>query len=200
MIPLRDLLPCRTTPVVTRAIIVINAAVFVATMHDLDAAARSLGAVANHFTGLEPAASEWFRDPIPASPSSWLRALSHMFVHGGLLHLAANMWFLWVFADNVEDRLGHARFAVLYLVAGLGALVAQVLAVPASGLPMVGASGAVAGALGAYVVLFPQARVLTLVPFGFLPLLITGPAFLFLWVWLGLQMVGALLSSGPGIA
>jgi membrane associated rhomboid family serine protease len=204
MIPLRDLLPCRTTPWVTRAIVAVNVAVYLLAMRDPEGAMIALGAVAAHYTGLEP----WIPPelsavlaPIPPSPSPWLRAFTHMFVHGGLLHLAANMWFLWVFADNVEDRLGHLRFALLYLLSGFAALAAQVLSTPDSGLPMVGASGAVAGALGAYLVLFPNARVLTLVPFGLLPLLVTFSATFFLVAWLGLQMLGALLAAGAaGVA
>lgn len=201
MIPLRDTLPCRTTPVVTRALILVNAAVYLLTMRAPETAAVTWGAVACQYTGLEPQipAELWgLLEPIPPHPAPWVRAFTHMFVHGGLLHLAANMWFLWVFADNVEDRLGGVRFAALYLLAGLAALATQVASAPASGLPVVGASGAVAGVLGAYLVLFPHARVLTLVPLGFLPLLITLRASFFLWVWLGIQMVGGLLAPDAG--
>lgn len=204
VIPLRDMLPCRTTPVVTRGIVLLNVAVFALTMRDLMAASRTLGAVASHYTGLDPvlpAELSGLMEPIPRTPLFWLRTLTHLFVHGGLLHLLVNMWFLWLFGDNVEDRLGRGRFVVLYLAAGLCALVSQVAADPASGLPMVGASGAVAGALGAYLVLFPHTKVLTLVPFGFFPVLITVRASVFLWFWLGIQVVSGLVSpSGPGVA
>jgi membrane associated rhomboid family serine protease len=207
MIPLKDLdHPTRRPPVVTWGIVAINAAVFALTYGDLDAAARSLGAVAYHFTGATPealvAVDEFGRrvlvEPVPKTGVWPLRALTHMWVHGGFLHLLGNMWFLHVFGDNVEDRLGRARFLGLYLLAGAAALLTQVLMDPVSGLPMVGASGAVAGALGAYLRLFPTARVLTLVPLGFILTTFVWPAFVFLGIWIAMQVANAVLTQGAG--
>ena len=203
MLPIRDILPCATVPVVTRALVVANVAVFAAFAgRELDAAVE-FGAVAAHFTGLPPELPPQVADvlrPIPADGLWPLRAVTHMFVHGDLLHLLGNMWFLWIFGDNVEDRLGHARFAGFYLLAGLAALAAQIAADPGSGVPMVGASGALAGVLGAYLVLYPNAKVVTLVPLGFLPLLIDLPAAFFLLAWLAIQVLSALGTVGPGVA
>ena len=122
-----------------------------------------------------------------------------MFLHGGLLHLAGNMLFLWIFGDNVEDALGHGRYLVFYLGSGVLAALLQGALRPASLVPMVGASGAIAGVLGAYFVLYPHARVVTLVPLFFLFPLVEVPAFLFLLLWFLLQFwqgSAALVTSG----
>ena len=122
-----------------------------------------------------------------------------MFLHGGLLHLAGNMLFLWIFGDNVEDALGHGRFLLLYLGSGVLAALLQGVIAPSSLVPMVGASGAIAGVLGAYFVLYPHARVVTLVPLFFLFPLVEVPAFLFLLLWFLLQFwqgSAALVTSG----
>jgi membrane associated rhomboid family serine protease len=129
----------------------------------------------------------------------WLTPLSSMFLHGGFAHLAGNMWFLWVFGDNVEDRLGHARFFLFYLLAGLAAAASQVLVFPRSTIPMVGASGAIAGVLGAYVVLFPRARVRSLLFLFVFVQMIDVPAFILLGIWFLAQMLSA-SSSAPGVA
>lgn len=140
----------------------------------------------------------------PLDQQQWLTVLSHMFLHGGILHVLGNMWFLWLFGGNVEDRLGAFRFLLFYLVTGLAAATAQVAVGPMSTLPMVGASGAISGVLGAYLVLFPTAFVWTLVPW-FVPV-IPVPAILFLVLWFFLQAfngVGALLngtSADAGVA
>src|SRR5690348_5864536 len=128
MIPLRDVIPSRTTPYVTIAIIALNALVF---FYEF-----SLGVAANTFVlayGLIPSAF------------SWATVLTSMFVHGGLLHVAGNMWFLWIFGDNVEDRFGHGRYLFFYLLCGIAAALAQTAMSPDSIVPMVGASGAIAG-------------------------------------------------------
>lgn len=133
----------------------------------------------------------------PLDERQWLTVLTHMFLHGGVLHLLGNVWFLWLFGGNVEDRLGPWRFAAFYLLAGVAAAAAQIVSAPASALPMVGASGAIAGVLGAYLILFPTAFVWTLVPW-IVPIL-PVPAVVFLVAWFFLQAyngVGALL-SGP---
>jgi membrane associated rhomboid family serine protease len=126
-----------------------------------------------------------------------------MFLHGGWFHLIGNMWFLWIFGDNVEDSMGHARFAAFYVLSGLAAAAAQVATNPESAIPMVGASGAIGGVMGAYVVLYPRVHVHMLVPLGFFITTIAVPAFLMLGYWLILQLVsgfGTLGVEGGGVA
>jgi len=113
-----------------------------------------------------------------------------------MLHLASNMLYLWIFGDNVEDRLGHGRFLALYLGSGVVAAVTQMLVAPTSSVPMVGASGAIAGVLGAYLLLFPMARIVTLVPFGFIMRLIELPALVFLGLWFVLQWLYGMTTIG----
>jgi len=130
----------------------------------------------------------------------WITPLSSMFLHGGWFHLLGNMWFLWVFGNNIEDAMGHARFVVFYLVCGLIAATAQVLADPASAVPMVGASGAISGVMGAYLVLYPRVRVHTLVFLGFFITRWTLPAYVMLLYWAVIQVVGSLPSLAGGEA
>src|SRR5438874_2694869 len=148
MIPLRDVIPSRTTPFITVTIIVINA---LAWMLELSMPSREL----NQFLfiyGVVPAA---FRVPT---------LVTSMFLHGSWMHVIGNMWYLWIFGDNVEDNLGHGRFIAFYLLCGMAAGFGQIVADPASMLPTIGASGAIAGVMGGYFVLYPQSRVLALVP------------------------------------
>jgi membrane associated rhomboid family serine protease len=183
MIPLRDIIPSRTTPVVTIALIAINVLVF---LYEL-----SLGRAVDAFTlywGLVPAAF------------SWVTVLTSMFLHGGLLHVAGNMLYLWIFGDNVEDRMGHGRFLVFYLLCGVAAALAQTITAPDSVIPMVGASGAIAGVMGAYFVLYPKSRIVTLIPIFFLQV-IEVPAILFLGIWFLMQFLsglGSIVSVASG--
>jgi membrane associated rhomboid family serine protease len=124
----------------------------------------------------------------------FLPLFTSMFLHGGWLHLGGNMLYLWIFGDNVEDRLGHARFLLFYLACGLAAALAQIYVNPTSTIPMVGASGAVAGVLGAYLVLLPQAQVLALIPIIFFFQLVELPAFLFLLFWFLMQFLNGAAS------
>ena len=121
-----------------------------------------------------------------------------MFVHGGLLHVGGNMLYLWIFGKNVEDSMGHGRFVAFYLVCGLAAAAAQYLQNPASAVPMVGASGAVSGTLGAYLVLHPHARIWTLVIFGFFVRVIPVPALVVLGFWVVLQFANSVFTFGRG--
>src|SRR5438094_10634984 len=160
MIPLRDQNPSRSTPVVTRGLIVLNVAMFI---YEL-----SLGPDLRDFLfswGLVPARLPAALE-VGGESLGWtgLTFVSSLFLHGGWAHLIGNMWYLWIFGDNVEDRLGHARYLIFYLAAGVAAAVVQSAITPMSRLPTVGASGAIAGVLGAYAVAFPRARVITLVP------------------------------------
>jgi membrane associated rhomboid family serine protease len=119
-----------------------------------------------------------------------------MFMHGDWMHFLGNMLFLWIFGDNVEDRVGHARFVLFYVLCGAAAALAQVWISPASRVPMVGASGAIAGVMGAYFVMFPHSRVLTLVPIFFFIELIEVPAIFFLGIWFLLQFLSGVTSLG----
>src|SRR5438093_3992888 len=184
MIPLRDIIPSRTTPVVTIALIAINVLVF---LYEL-----SLGRAVDAFTlyfGLVPAAF------------SWVTVFTSMFLHGGVLHVAGNMLYLWIFGDNVEDRMGHGRFLVFYLLCGVAAALAQTITTPDSVLPMVGASGAIAGVMGAYFVLYPRSRIVSLVPLFFFFQIIEVPAILFLGIWFLMQFlsgVGSIVTAVGG--
>jgi membrane associated rhomboid family serine protease len=119
-----------------------------------------------------------------------------MFLHGSWMHLLGNMWFLWLFGNNIEDSMTRPRFVAFYLLTGLGAAMAQVMADPASEIPMVGASGAISGVMGAYLVLFPTARVYTMVPLGFILHPIALPAWAMLIYWAFLQFIGGVSSIG----
>jgi membrane associated rhomboid family serine protease len=171
VIPLRDVIPSRTNPGVTITLIVLNVLIYL-----LGLMLTDQGREAFIYTfGLVPA---FF---------SMIDVLTSMFVHGGLAHLAGNMLFLWIFGDNVEDRLGHGRFLMFYLMCGFAAAVSQAVLNPNSLVPMVGASGAIAGVMGAYLVLYPRSRVLMLFPFP--PILFELPAVFFLGMWFLVQFL-----------
>ena len=129
---------------------------------------------------------------------NWKSLITSMFMHGGWFHLVGNMWFLYVFGDNVEDVFGHNKFIIFYLLCGLAASTVQIISNPSSHIPMVGASGAVSGVMGAYAVLFPRAPVHMLVFFGFFFTRIVVPAVFMLGYWLILQLLGGLLGGGAG--
>jgi membrane associated rhomboid family serine protease len=140
---------------------------------------------------------------IDAGPQ-YFNVVTSMFLHGGWMHLIGNMWFLWLFGNNVEDSMTRPRFIAFYVLCGFGAALAQVMAEPASPIPMVGASGAISGVMGAYLVLYPKARVYTLVPLGFLLTTIALPAWVMLVYWMVIQIFGGLAQSvaeeGGGVA
>ena len=192
MIPLRDTIPSRRIPWITRTLLLVNVAAFVLEIRQgqtLEAFIYQFGVVPTH----------WFVSSLSDFldwPHLFLTLLTAQFLHGSILHLVSNMLYLWIFADNVEDRLGHGRFLLLYLASGIVAGVAQILVSPRSTIPMVGASGAIAGVLGAYLLMFPTAKILTLVPLWFFWETIEIPAFVFLGVWFLLQWVYGLVSIG----
>ena len=126
--------------------------------------------------------------------------LYSMFMHGSWMHLLGNMWFLWLFGNNVEDSMGRGRFVVFYLLCGLAAALTQVLANPDSVVPMVGASGAISGVMGAYILLFPHARVFTLLVLGFFVTSLALPAWVMLGYWMVLQLLGSLGGAESGVA
>jgi membrane associated rhomboid family serine protease len=142
---------------------------------------------------------------VPISPNytcivdptgDWRTVVTHMFLHGGWFHLIGNMWFLWIFGNNVEDSMGHVRFAVFYLISGLVAAGLQAAFNPASAIPMVGASGAIGGVMGAYVVLYPRVRVHLLLWLGFYVTTVAVPAAFMLLYWLAIQLIGGATSLG----
>ena len=193
MIPLRDINPSRSTPVVTLALIVMNTVVF---LYQLSLERTAQLALLNGL-GFVPARLPLaLRSPEMSFVDALLPLWTSMFLHGGFLHLLGNMWFLWVFGDNVEDRLGHLRFLVFYLLCGAGAGVTHALVELQSTVPTVGASGAVSGVLGAYFVLFPRSRVITLVPLVFVFLTVRLPAMVVLGYWFLIQFFSGLGTLG----
>ena len=119
---------------------------------------------------------------------SWLTVFTSMFLHGGWLHILGNMWTLFIFGDNIEDRMGHGNYLVFYLLSGAAAAILQSVLMPASQVPMIGASGAIAGVLGAYLILYPRARIVSLVPILFIFTLVEIPAVIYLGIWFVLQL------------
>ena len=180
MIPLSDVIPSRTTPIVTVGLIVVNAVVFLYQLTLPDPALQLF--VGNY--ALVPA---WFS--VPAIFTS-------QFLHAGWMHVISNMLYLWIFGDNVEDRLGHVPFLMFSLGAGAAAALLQTLFNPFSSVPMVGASGAIAGVMGAYFVLYPQSRVLTLIFLFIFVDIVEIPAIFFLGIWFLMQLLSGVGSLG----
>ena len=178
MIPLRDVIPSRTTPVITITIILLNA---VAWLYEV------------WLQSLDPDSLNQFLFQFGVIPAHFSAAtlLTSMFLHGSWMHVIGNMWYLWIFGDNVEDRLGHGRFILFYLLCGIVAAFGQIAVDPTSTLPTIGASGAIAGVMGAYFVLYPKSRVLTLVPLIFWWELFELPAIYLLGFWFLIQLVSA---------
>jgi membrane associated rhomboid family serine protease len=198
--PLKDDNPTSTTPVFTVGLIILNALVFVY-QFSLEAGgpdgARAGQAFISEF-GLVPCRLTGACRSAADLPSPVLSIFTSMFMHGGLFHIAGNMLYLWIFGNNVEDTLGHARFVVFYLLSGVAAALAQTAIGPDSTVPMVGASGAISGVLGAYLILFPHAYVTTLIIFGFFFRLVRIPAVVVLGFWIVIQVVSGLGSLGVG--
>jgi len=192
MIPIRDTVPARRTAWVVRLLVAANVAAFIAELLQgpaLDGFLYRFGVVPAHWT-LDSAGS------LAAWPRFAWTLLTSQFLHGGVLHLGFNMLYLWIFGDNVEDRLGHGKFCFLYLASGFVAGTVQLLMQPQSAVPMIGASGAIAGVLGAYFLLFPYARIVTLVPWFLMWEFVELPAFLFLGFWFLLQWLQGLTTIG----
>ncbi len=203
MIPLRDTLPRRTVPVVNTLLVLLNVFGFVLQL----AAGADVGVFIQTF-GFVPA--RLFHPELAAgipNPGALIPFVSSMFLHGGLLHLVGNMLYLWVFGDNVEDALGHGRYLFFYLCCGASATLLHAATAAESTVPLVGASGAIAGVLGAYFLFFPRSRVVTLVPIFFLfPVVeVRAGVFLAIWfvmqVWMGsTESLRALAGQGAGVA
>ena len=190
MIPIRDTIRSRTAPVVTVALIVVNVMVF---LHEI-----ALGPYIERFVyayGLIPRRFVYWPGA-PLDPMRFLPLFTSMFWHGGWLHLIGNMLYLWIFGDNVEDRLGHGRFLFFYVGCGLVAALTQVALSPESTVPTVGASGAIAGVLGAYLISFPRSRVVTFVPLFIFPWIVEIPAVAYLIIWFAMQLLSGVASLG----
>jgi membrane associated rhomboid family serine protease len=201
MIPYRDENETQRPSYVTIAIIGLNVLSWLliqgaGTGLTLVQSVCNLGLIPGELTGLLPPGTRFPMGEGIACVTDPGRQISHvftsMFLHGSWMHLIGNMWFLWIFGNNIEDSMGHARFVVFYLLCGVAAALAQVIANPASGIPMVGASGAISGVMGAYLVLYPKVRVFTLVPIGFFITSFALPAWTMLLYWLGIQVVSGL--------
>ncbi|MGE4298657.1 MAG: rhomboid family intramembrane serine protease [Desulfovibrionaceae bacterium] len=196
MIPLRDNIPSVHTPYAMWAIIALNALAWLWTLSLAPGAQFQVF----HVYGVTPLR---FADPSWAHhmgyPDGRATALfTSLFLHGGFMHLLLNMWMLWIFADNIEDVTGPWRFAAFYLTCGLASLLAHILANPGSATPVIGASGAISGVMGAYAMLYPHAKVRTLIPIIIIPFIFDVPAVLFLGAWLAMQLFSGIASVETG--
>lgn len=183
MFPLKDTIRSRSFPIVTWLIIIANVLAFFfelsLSQQGLSRLIRTFGLTADRFN--------------PINPLTWFPLISHMFLHGGWFHLISNLWTLFIFGDNVEDRMGSFRFLIFYLFGGIGAGLLQ-LFLGSPGVPSIGASGAIAAVLGAYFLLFPRAKVITFIPVFFLPWFVDIPALLYIGFWFISQLFSGLLS------
>ncbi len=192
MFPLRDENPTRRAPVVTYGLVALCGAVWVGVQGAgldgprFEASVQAFGAI--------PA------EVLARGGGTRATLVTSMFLHGGWLHLLGNLWFLWIFGNNVEDTLGRGRFLLFYLVAGVLAALAHVASNPGSTAPMVGASGAISGVMGAYLVLFPRARVKTLLFLLLFFTILEVPAWVYLLYWFGLQLASSAWGVGSGVA
>ena len=205
MFPLRDDNPTEIFPVITVLLIGATAAVWwlvqgagLAQGPLMDSVC-AFGAIPAEITGSQPEGPS----PCGLGGLTWEALLTSMFLHGGWMHLVGNLWFLWIFGNNIEDSMGHLRFVAFYLVTGLAAAMTHVLFDPGSAVPMVGASGAISGIMGAYLVLYPRARVDTLFFFFVFVRVVPLPAWLMLGYWMLIQLVGSAstaVGGGGGVA
>ncbi len=191
MIPLRDTNknPRQSTPVANTTLIAANVVIFFLEL------------------SMSPGQIQAFTYELGIVPARFIRAFgfsqiltlfTSLFLHGGWLHVMGNVWFLWVFGDNIEDRMGHGRYLLFYLLSGAAAGLTHILLAPGSPVPTIGASGAISGVMGAYLVLFPHARIITLIPIFFFFQVIEVPAFVFLIIWLSFQILGGLAAISRG--
>lgn len=196
LFPFRDNNPTRITPVVTIALIGFNAVVFLYQI----SLPRGIQEVFVYTFGMIPAVLLGGAELPPeiAAIPPWTSVFTSMFLHGSVMHIVGNMLFLWVFGNNVEDAMGHVRFIVFYLVCGVAAALTQGFADPTSEVPMIGASGAISGVLGAYLILHPRAEVYSLLFLGIFVRILTLPAMVVLGLWFLLQLISALLARGGG--
>ncbi len=189
MIPLRDNVPSRSLPLINWVLIALNVVIFI------------------HQTTLKPHALQVFISTYGMVPahlslthiSTWIPLVTAMFLHGGWFHLISNMWVLFIFGDNIEDRMGHSSYAVFYMLGGIFANLLQAMIIPKSLVPSIGASGAIAAVLGGYFLLFPRARIVSLIPIFIYPWIVEISAFIFLGFWFVSQLYSGFQSlSMPG--
>lgn len=195
MVPIRDNVPTRIVPYVTYGIVAANIIAFIYEAglppQQLDGFFHLFAVVPRELTA--GFAGITVNQPVP----EWITLITSQFLHGGLLHLGGNMLFLWIFGNNVEDRLGHVKYLIFYLACGVLAALTQWYFSQSSGIPSLGASGAIAGVMGAYILRYPTAEVLTLIPLGFFFPAVRIPAFYFLGFWFLQQAVYGVASLGP---
>jgi membrane associated rhomboid family serine protease len=192
MFPIQDNNPSRTAPIVNWILILTNIVVFLGELsmdpHELSKFVKLFGVTPYYFIHY------------PTAPEELTSLFTSMFLHGGWLHLISNMWALFIFGDNIEDRLGHIPYLVFYIFCGLVAALTQVFMEPGQLQPTIGASGAIAGVLGAYAMLFPSAKVMTLIPIGFIPWFINIPAYFYLGFWFVTQAFTGMISLNSTVA
>jgi hypothetical protein len=211
MIPLRDNIPARTTPVVNYVMMAACAGMFMLQLANPELTERLAMIPARVLHGADevmvrdvvevatrygPRNELTERPALPAAVPEWFTLLTCTFLHGGWLHFLGNMWFLWIFGDNVEDRFGHGGYAAFYLGSGLAASATHMALSSGSTVPTVGASGAIAGVMGAYLLLYPRAQVLALVPLFVIMQMLVVPAWLFLGVWFAMQLLQGTFAIG----
>ena len=199
MFPIQDTIPSRHPPVATRGLILVNVVVFLLELYlpraGLERVFYLFGIVPARYT--HPAWAEWVGLPV----DDYWPFFTSMFLHAGWLHLISNMWTLWIFGDNVEDRMGSVRFLVFYLLCGLAAGLTHLLTNVHSTVPTVGASGAISGVLAAYLLLYPLSRIIVMMPLLFWPLFFEMPAFFYMALWFLVQLFSGTLSLvAPGAA
>jgi membrane associated rhomboid family serine protease len=202
VIPLKDDVASSRVPVVTIALIGLNVAAFLYQVSLQVGDYTLMSSAAQEFVfefGVVPCRLTERCASSVGFPSPGVTIFTSMFLHGGLFHLLGNMLYLWIFGDNVEATLGHGRFLLFYLVCGVAAALGQTATAPASQVPMIGASGAVSGVLGAYLILFPYAGILTLITFGFFFRLIKIPALIVLGFWIVIQLVNGAVTYTGGL-
>lgn len=196
MIPLKDDNPTSTTPIITYTIIAVCFFVFIlqisSSSYNDGQLFYSYGLIPSVLTGKAE-----LPDHLAAIPSE-LTLFTSMFMHGGFMHLIGNMLYMWIFADNIEDELGRVKFIIFYILSGIAAALTQVFMDTDSTIPMIGASGAIGGVLGAYIVNHPRAKVLVLIPLGFFSQIVKIPALFVLGFWFVLQFISSSLSSSSG--
>jgi membrane associated rhomboid family serine protease len=197
MIPLKDMTPRRSTPVMTLLLILANSAVF---FYQISLPSRAADLLVNRY-GLVPARIQYALAGTHhvTYAQAFLPLLTCMFLHGGWLHIIGNMWFLWIFGANVEDRFGSFTYLLVYLICGIGSGISQVLFSWGARIPSIGASGAISGVLAAYLVFFPGSRILTLIPLFIIFFTARIPAFIFILLWFMVQFMSGLGSLGAGV-
>jgi membrane associated rhomboid family serine protease len=192
MIPLRDTIPSRRWPFMTWLLILVNIAVF---YQQTTLAPEGYNALIREY-GLIPRAivQDWLEGKLIIAP-----LLGYMFLHGGLFHIASNLWALWLFGDNVEDKMGAVRFLIFFVISGVVSGLVQVYSNPGSMVPTIGASGAIAGVMGAYLIMYPGSKITTLIPIFIIPWFVDIPAMIYLIFWFISQIYSALGSGRDGL-